>query len=44
MSTKMIKVHEDVHELIKTQAERLGMTIMDYVRFLAYTNDKKGKK
>ena len=39
----MIKVHEDVHELIRKQADRLGMTIIDYMRFLAYSNKKKAK-
>jgi len=43
MKTKMIKVHEDVHKLLKGQAERVGMTLMDYMRFLAYTQKNKGK-
>ena len=43
MKTKMIKVHEDVHTLIKEQASQLGMNMMDYMRYLAYKNKKKGK-
>ena len=39
----MIKVHDDVHKLIKEQADRLGMSMMDYMRFLAYKNKSKLK-
>ena len=42
METKVIKVHEDVHTLIKEQALAVGLNMMDYMRFLAYKN-KKGK-
>ena len=44
METKMIKVHDDVHKLLKEQADRVAMTMIDYMRFLAYSNRKKKGK
>ena len=32
---KMLKVSKETHKLIKTQAALRGMTIQDYVKYLA---------
>lgn len=41
MKHKMIKVDEDVHILLKDQARALGLSLMDYMRTLAYKNKRK---
>lgn len=33
--TKMLKVEEKTHKQIKTQASAMGMSIIDYVQYLA---------
>lgn len=33
--TKMLKVEEKTHTQIKTQASAMGMTIIEYVQYLA---------
>ena len=41
---KHIKLHEDVWELLKLQATELNMSIIDYMRYLAYAQkNKRGK-
>ena len=42
MEYKHIKLHKDVWELIKQNASRLNMTIIDYMRYIAYKEHKKG--
>ena len=32
---KMLKVYKETHKLIKTQAASRGMTIQEYVKYLA---------
>ena len=32
---KMLKVSEETHKLIKTQAASRGMTIQEYLRYIA---------
>jgi hypothetical protein len=40
----MLKVEKETHRMIKAQASALGMTISDYVKYLAELRlNKKGK-
>jgi len=36
MNYKHIKVHEDTWTLLRGQARELNMTMIDYMRYLAY--------
>ncbi len=38
MISKLIKVDEDVHKMLKAQAAKLGISIKSYMRKLAYEN------
>jgi len=42
MEYKHIKIHKDVWELFRDQAKALDMTIIDYMRYLAYKQKNKG--
>lgn len=41
MKKKMLQVNEETHSLIKLQAVRKNMSIMEYLDFLAKTIEKQ---